>query len=455
MKRAAALRLLALFVCVQAASAAIAYDIEKPWKLWTLHARHAMLTVLLSLDYWFLMIIHVLLCITFWHCEAIAANTKTGTPPLPGAAFCKAGYRQSWPGESSSMSIKNIDSTHFWAQLPIVNNYLTSLLVFTLSFFNQQAYSKLTACMAAAGKASGALNSICFFCIAHVTDRAKARNLMRILHAYHHLAYMEFGAKIANPRSWEMLRDRNLLSEEECAYLRDAERVGSAKTIHVLSWAVQWATTEVKEGRLPAPAGNQIFSDLMLLRGGCGSLKSLTENPLPFGYFQAVNLLLYAWAVSVGLFFAGFLSVYGSVAYALVVYIFMNLRLVGIQLSEPFGYEARHLPVPEILMRGLTQHRELLSDKTLPLTPGGITPVESKAPPDFCAPFEAAYDQAFMTKFKGSEATKQMAFAQERFGFPGITEEDREKGALTARPIDIPQGGKRGEGLHWWERHNR
>ena len=42
----------------------------------------------------------------------------------------------------------------------------------------------------------------------------------------------------------------------------------------------------------------------------------------------AINLLLYCWAISVGLYFAGFMSVYGSVAYALVVYIFFNLRLV-------------------------------------------------------------------------------------------------------------------------------
>ena len=43
-RRGAALRLLALCLCVQAASATIAYDLEKPWKLWTKHAVHALLT---------------------------------------------------------------------------------------------------------------------------------------------------------------------------------------------------------------------------------------------------------------------------------------------------------------------------------------------------------------------------------------------------------------------------
>ena len=395
------------------------------------------------------MIIHVLLCITFWHCEAIAANTKTGEAPLPGAAFCKVGYRQSWPGESSSNSIKNIDTTHFWQQVPVINNYraftrgacaasqraltatdraVTSLLVFTLSFFNQQAYGKMTACLSAASQATSALNNVAYFCFAHIQDRVKARNLMRLLHAFHHLAYMEFGGKIANARSWEMLQDRHLLTAEECAFLRDAKHCG--KTLHVLAWAVQFVSRELREGRLPAPVFNGIFSDLMSLRGACGSLRGLTENPIPFGYMFAVNLLLYCWALSVGLFFAGFLSVYGSVAYALVVYIFFNLRLIGIQLSEPFGYEDRHLPVPEILMRTFTDHRELLSDKTLPIGgPDLPSPVESAPAPDFCAPLEAKYDAEFMPKFaKTSEASKQLAFAQERFGFPGITEDDRFKG---------------------------
>ena len=182
---------------------------------------------------------------------------------------------------------------------------------------------------------------------------------------------------------------------------------------------MQFVAREVREGRIAAPTANMALADMMSLRGGAGALKGLTENPIPFGYMFAVNLLLYCWAISVGLFFAGFLSVYGSVAYALVVYIFFNLRLIGIQLSEPFGYEPRHLPVPEYLMRNFLQHRELLSDAALPLAPESCSPVDSAELTDFCAPFEAAYEKGFPAYMKTVEATKQMVFAQERFGFPG------------------------------------
>jgi predicted membrane chloride channel (bestrophin family) len=299
----------------------------------------------------------------------------------------------------------------------------------------------MNSCMAAAGQAASAITNMAFHSLALFPDRAKARNLIRLAHAVHHLAYMEFGAKLANRRSWEMLLDRHLLTPEEVAYLKDRKDVGSAKTMHVLSWAVQLVAREVKEGRLAAPHSNLFLAELMSLRSGCGGFKSQTENPIPYGYMFVVNLLLYCWALSVGLFFAGNLSVYGSVAYALVVYIFFSVRLIGIQLSEPFGYEARHLPVPENLMRAYMNHRELLSDAFPPLGASG-TVLEGVAPPDLCAPLEAKYDRTFMANFKGAECNKQMAFAQQRFGFPGITDEDRDKGTgstVLAVP-EVPEG---------------
>jgi hypothetical protein len=132
------------------------------------------------------MILHVLLCICFWHCEASAAAIIANPAANPvGARFCKVGYRQSWPGEFVSANIKNIDSTHFWAQLPVINNYLTSLLVFTISFFNQQAFTKMSACLAASGAAMGALNNLTYCLIALVPDRARGRNILRLAHAFH------------------------------------------------------------------------------------------------------------------------------------------------------------------------------------------------------------------------------------------------------------------------------
>ena len=61
------------------------------------------------------MVIHVLLAVTFWHCESVAASLKAGKP-ASGAAFCNVGNRQQWPGEFASNNIKGIESTHFWAQ---------------------------------------------------------------------------------------------------------------------------------------------------------------------------------------------------------------------------------------------------------------------------------------------------------------------------------------------------
>jgi hypothetical protein len=125
----------------------------------------------------------------------------------------------------------------------------------------------------------------------------------------------------------------------------------------------------------------------------------------------------------------------GSVAYALVVFIFFNLRQIGIQLSEPFGYEPRHLQIQEYLMRGLIDHRQLLSDAPL-LARDTIS--KDGVAPDLCAPLTATYDMAFFAAFRNAEVSKQMALTQGRFGFPGITAEDRDKGVhpLVALQVD-------------------
>ena len=393
------------------------------------------------------MVIHVLLCITFWHCESVAAANVANPGSTPsGGQFCKVGYRQSWPGQFGSANVKTIESTgvrasrdaeserlhlahasasaQYWAEVPVINNYLTSLLVFTLSFFNQQAFSKMNTGLAAARGAGGALTNLCYHLIALVDDREKAKNILRLAHAYHHIVYMDFGGKLGNGRAWEMVRDRNLLTQEESVYL---SRQAGKKDLPCLSWAVQAAAAQLKAGKVPPPCFNLVMGELMNLRGNAGKFKAETENPIPFSYLFAINLLLYCWALSVGLFFAGFLSVYGSVAYALVVYIFFNLRQIGIQLSEPFGYEPRHLQIQEYLMRGYTDHRQLLCEAPLA---GRDTISADGAPPDFCGPLSAKYDVAFMGAFKNAEVSKQMALAQGRFGFPGITEEDREKGMV-------------------------
>ena len=51
----------------------------------------------------------------------MAASAKTGTRAV-GAGFCSVGYRQAWPGEANSLNIKGIETTHFWAQIPVINN---------------------------------------------------------------------------------------------------------------------------------------------------------------------------------------------------------------------------------------------------------------------------------------------------------------------------------------------
>lgn len=73
--------------------------------------------------------------------------------------------------------------------------------MFTLSFFNQQAFTKYTSSLASAGQANGALTNTAFHALTQVApyDIAKARNLMRLLHAFHHMVRHTCTSKDAPP----------------------------------------------------------------------------------------------------------------------------------------------------------------------------------------------------------------------------------------------------------------
>ena len=303
--------------------------------------------------------------------------------------------------------------------------------MFTLSFFNQQAYEKYKAGVLSARQANSTLTDMAFHSLVLLSyDLELGRNLMRLLHAFHHLSYMKFGGKMKNPMAWEMLRDRHLLSQTECDYLHGPSsplRPGSKAYLQVLGWAYQLIVREIRDKRLDENSGNRMMADLLLLRSRAGSAEREQENPMPFGYLFSVNFLLYCWALSVGLYFAGFLSVYGSVAYALVVYVFFSLRNLGIELSEPFGYRERHLPVPEFLMRSYIDHRDLLAKGLHYMRPEG-TAIPGGAVPSFVAPLVAKYDAAWEARYYASSGTeKMMKLMQQRFGFEGLMQEDRVK----------------------------
>ena len=78
-------------------------------------------------------------------------------------------------------------------------------------------------------------------------------------------------------------------------------------------------------------------------------------------------------------------------------------------------------------MRSYIDHRDLLGDGLSAMKPEG-TAIEGVSPPNFIAPLRAKYDAEWGANFKAtSGAVQQLQIMQRRFGFPGITEEDRQK----------------------------
>lgn len=398
----------------------VAYDPQEPWKVLTKHGRHSLSEVLLAIDYWVLICIHVLLAISFWHCEAEAAMSKLNKD-TPTGTFCNVGFKFRWPRTNATPK-PNVQSSQFWAELPTVNTYLTSLVVFAIVFFNNHALGTYRNFQLAMGQASGAMTDGLNHCMVFMQyDRPKCVTFMRYLHAAHHLGYYDFGGKAKNPRMWQLLIDRNLLNREEVGVL--LKKAANHSNI-VSMWALNIIQHEIDAKRIQ-PALYAVFAaDCIGVRSGVGKLKGLVENPMPFHYFHTLNVLLYCWIISIGLYFAGFQSVHASLGFALIVYIFMNLRLIGIKLVQPLGIDPEDFSVNEALMRPLLVHKDILAESTWTtfLSPGnGGVVVPGSPQPDFCGAFTAPFDKEWKAKFdKDSSAMEMIKIAQGRFGLPGI-----------------------------------
>lgn len=95
--------------------------------------------------------------------------------------------------------------------------------------------------------------------------------------------------------------------------------------------------------------------------------------------------------------------------------------------------------MPEYLMRGLQDHKDLLADGLSQLTASAASVVDGSSPPEFNASFEAKYDREFQAQFKKkSAAVEMLSLSQSRFGLPGITEKDRDKGEDSLAPALSP-----------------
>jgi len=149
---------------------------------------------------------------------------------------------------------------------------------------------------------------------------------------------------------------RYLRSEREWPEL--IERLGPARTdelgqvrcppLRVARWFVEGVVAEARAGRLTEPRLQLIEGQIASIIDGLGGCERILRTPVPFAYAHHIKGFLTLFCFTVPLALLGSMGWYTPVASAVVAYALFGIDEIGVEIEDPFGYDANDLPLDTI-----------------------------------------------------------------------------------------------------------
>ena len=135
-----------------------------------------------------------------------------------------------------------------------------------------------------------------------------------------------------------------LLSESERGALDSVRaRPGVVATWISKRIVAEAERTELAETRLLA-----IDANLTALIDSWGACERILRTPVPFAYAQHIKLFVTVWCFSVPFAMVDALRWYTPVAAALLAFALFGIDEIGVEIEDPFGYDANDLPLDAI-----------------------------------------------------------------------------------------------------------
>eukprot|EP00928_Gymnodinium_smaydae_P018820 TRINITY_DN17173_c0_g2_i1.p1 TRINITY_DN17173_c0_g2~~TRINITY_DN17173_c0_g2_i1.p1 ORF type:complete len:781 (+),score=198.68 TRINITY_DN17173_c0_g2_i1:160-2502(+) len=163
-------------------------------------------------------------------------------------------------------------------------------------------------------------------------------------------------------REWRELVHKGLLTRVETETL--ARYPGKKVTLVLMNWTMQvvgdaldidevfW--TRPNQQRI-AHVHNRINNHILELIRNCEMVGNIIALPIPFPYYHLMNLVLVLNFLLVA-FVLSMFGTFGTIPmYGVVVSIFLGLREVANQLSDPFGKDSVDFPVQDFLNYVMSQ----------------------------------------------------------------------------------------------------
>jgi len=259
---------------------------------------------------------------------------------------------------------------------------VTSLLTFFIVFYGSQSYGRMQKFFGhCVGLGGTCMNWVALVKITFPADKDQQWNATRLILASMHIQYYtlnesEGGAAISE-QEWHYITERNLLTKDEIALLKDYK--GYKPFLPLI-----WAMAEVEAALLTDPeTGTTVdakdlnarfsVSDLLsnfrelafTFRGHCGQITNWLNQPVPFPYFHVLtallilDLLLISYAFVTMMFHAAITSC----IYFVICTIFLGLKEVAVAMSNPFGDDAIDFDLEKMLAGAFKNSVAILKDQ--------------------------------------------------------------------------------------------
>lgn len=136
-----------------------------------------------------------------------------------------------------------------------------------------------------------------------------------------------------------------LLTDEE---RKELEPLSAARASRVLAWLTRLLDERAKAGRLGDPRLLAMDTNLTALVDYYSGCERIVRTPVPFAYAHHIKLFVTLFVFTVPFAIVDVMREYTPVAAAVLAYAMLGIDEIGVEIEDPFGYDANDLPIDRI-----------------------------------------------------------------------------------------------------------
>jgi ion channel-forming bestrophin family protein len=114
------------------------------------------------------------------------------------------------------------------------------------------------------------------------------------------------------------------------------------------SWISKQLVDQVRAGRLTEQRLQLMDSNLTSIIDAWGGGQRIQNTPVPFAYAQHIKIFVVVFAFTVPFAMVESLDWYTPLAAAILAFALFGIDEIGVEIEEPFGYDANDLPLDRI-----------------------------------------------------------------------------------------------------------